>query len=596
MKKIHYQFLTLCFIGYFILLWLKLFKIQVIDHNKYLGLAESQHERSLQIPARRGRILSADGFTLVGNGTSYLLVARPKEISNEKEAARKLTEILFEEESYTESEKKLGLGNLKLKLAGEIEEKLLKKNLFWVPIFHKITDPAKEKIEKLDLAGLGFEEEPERYYPESRLASFVLGFVGSNSLGVDTGYYGLEGYYNGDLKGQPGEIFEEQSASGHPIVFGEFKRVPSQDGRDLYLTLNRSVQFIAEEGISQGVLKYGAKSGTVIIMEPSSGAILAMASYPSFDPTLWVKMSRQMKQGDKETNQENLFEPIIQSFQNPAISETYEPGSVLKALTMSAGIATGAVTPQTTFTDDGPIRISGYTVDNWDRKHHGLQTMTQVLEKSNNMGAAFVARKIGAEVLREYFLKFGLGKKLGIDLEGEDTGLVKKISDFREIDLVTNSFGQGVSVTPLQLVSVFNSIANGGTLYKPFIVQKLVDGERVIDFKNQPIRRVLTEAKSRVMIEMLTAAAEGGEAKFFVLKKYRVAGKTGTAQIPLAGGYDPNKTNATFVGFLPGSLKFVMLVKLKEPTTSIYAAETAVPLWMNITKELVTYMGIPPDR
>lgn len=283
-------------------------------------------------------------------------------------------------------------------------------------------------------------------------------------------------------------------------------------------------------------------------------------------------------------------------FRNPAIAETYEPGSVLKALTMSAGVATNTVSPQTTFVDSGPIVVGDYTIDNWNKKHHGLQTMVEVLQKSNNMGAAFVAQKLGARTLREYFLKFGLGFKLGIDLEGEESGTVKKVAVFKDIDLITNSFGQGIAVTPLQLVSAFATIANGGTLYKPYILEKISQEEKDIKFEKQSLRQVLPIAKAKVMVEMLTAAAEGGEAKFFVLKKYHVAGKTGTAQIPVPDGYDAQKSNATFVGFLPKSNKFVMLVKLREPSTSIYAAETAVPLWMEITKDLVTYFGIPPDR
>lgn len=589
------RFLLGAFFLAFFLLWFKIFVIQIIEHSKYKILANNQHWRTLEVPARRGRILSADGFTLVDNKTVYLLFAHPKEVKNEKEVSEKLAEILFDESLYAPTEKKVGLGNLKTKLAKNFEEKLLRKDLFWSSLYHKIPSNLKGKIEKLGFGGLGFEEEPIRSYPEGSLASHLLGFVGVDSLGREKGYYGLEGFYDGDLKGEPGKIFEEQTAGGHPILLGGFQEMPSNNGRDLHLTVNRSIQYLVESDLAKGVLKYGAKSGTVIVLEPNSGAVLAMASYPNFDPASWLSLTQRLRVAGG-TDEEKKIDQGLGAFRNPAIAETYEPGSVLKSVTMSAGIATGNVTPQTTFLDSGPLVVAGYTIDNWNKKHHGLQTMIEVLQKSNNMGAAFVAKKIGAGTLREYFLKFGLGSRLGIDLEGEASGSVKKIEDFKEIDLITNAFGQGIAVTTLQLVSAFATIANGGTLYKPFVLEKIVDGEKEIKFEKQAVRQVLPEAKAKVMIEMLTAAAEGGEAKFFVLKKYRVAGKTGTAQIPVPGGYDANKSNATFAGFLPQSNKFVMLVRLNQPSTSVYAAETAVPLWMEITKELVTYFGIPPDR
>lgn len=594
MSPQRFRFLLYGFSLLFTFVVLRLFYIQVIDHTKYANLADKQHWRTLEIPPQRGRIFSQDGFVLVDNRKAYLLFAHPKSVNYEKEVSQKLTDILFNESDFTDKERKLGLKNLKADFEKSLEKKLDNKSLYWVSLYHKISSQQKTKIEKLNFTGLGFEEETERFYPEGSSASFVLGFVGSNKAGEDAGYYGLEGFYNGDLKGEPGKVYEEQTAAGNPILLGGYKRIAPQNGRDLYTTINRSIQYIAERGIKNGVERYRAKSGTVIIMDPFSGAILGMSSYPSFDPDSWSRLARQIREEQSVGDGEDGL--LLTSFRNPAISETYEPGSSLKALTMSAGIATDAVSPQSTFNDSGPLQIAGYRVDNWDKKHHGIQTMIEVLQKSNNMGAAFVARTIGAATLREYFLKFGLGSRLGVDLEGEDSGSVKDLKDFKEIDLVTSSFGQGISLTPLQLASAFSAIANGGTLYKPFVVEKVKDGDKEITFKNDVIRQVMPVEKARVMIEMLTAAAEGGEAKFFVLKKYRVAGKTGTAQIPTANGYDPNKSNATFVGFLPGSTKFVMLVKLSQPSTSIYAAETSVPLWMDITKDLVTYIGIPPDR
>jgi cell division protein FtsI/penicillin-binding protein 2 len=363
---------------------------------------------------------------------------------------------------------------------------------------------------------------------------------------------------------------------------GGYRKVPAEDGRDLVLTINRTLQFIVEKKLNQAVSDYGARGGVVIIMEPRTGAILAMASNDAApDPEAETKDSP--KTGDEPLR----IDPI---------ALTYEPGSVLKALTMSAAIDTNTVKPQTTFMDSGPITVSGYTIDNWDGKHHGEESMIEVLQHSNNIGAAWVAQKLGAKTLRDYFLRFGLGKPTGIDLEGEDTGVVKDLSEWRPIDLATASFGQGVSVTPLQLTRIFAAIANGGELVRPFVVLELHDADRVIKVKPEVVGRPISKKSAEIMVEMLTAAVEGGEAKYYNIKTHKVAGKTGTAQIPVGGRYDPRKTNATFVGFLPHDPRFVMLVMLRQPSSSIYAAETAVPLWMDIARELIVYYGIEPDK
>ncbi len=570
-----------------LVLVVQLFNLQVLQFRSYKVLADLQHFRESPVPAKRGQIFSQDNSPLVSNKTSYLLFAEVNKVINTIKTAKKLADVLFDPNSYDDLEKKRGLGNLKKEFEAGLKERIENQGLVWVSLAKKLNEEKKHLLESYELSGLGFEEEFRRSYPEGNLASFVLGFVGSAESGVEKGYYGIEGFYDGDLKGKGGKVVEERSASGLPILSGDYKEIKAADGRDLVLTLNRSIQFLVEKRLKEGVEKYQAKSGTVIVMDPFTGAIMAMASYPDFDPGNWENFAKNYSEDMKDRN-------LI--FRNPAISETYEPGSVMKALTISAGVDLGLITPQTEFDDNGPIIASGNTVNNWDKKHHGRQNIIQLLQKSNNIGAAFVGKKLGSERLREYFVRFGLGTQTGIDLAGEDTGVLKTLSQWRDIDLVTAAFGQGISTTPLQLVSAFTVIANGGVLYKPYIVSQIRDGIKTVPFKPVKARQVLSPDKAKIMIDLLTAAAEGGEGKFFVLKKYRVAGKTGTAQIPLEGQYDPDKTNTTFIGFLPNNLKFVMLVRLKEPTTSVYAAETAVPLWMEITKDLTSFFAIPPDR
>lgn len=570
-----------------LVLVIQLFNLQVLQFRSYKVLADLQHFRESSVPAKRGQIFSQDNSPLVTNKPSYLLFAEVNKVTDTTKTAKKLADVLFDSNSYDDLEKKKGLGNLRKEFEVDLKGKIENQGLVWVSLAKRLSEEKKRLLESYKLPGLGFEEESRRDYPEGALASFVLGFVGSAENGVEKGYYGIEGFYDGDLRGKGGKVVEERSASGLPILSGDYKEIKAADGRDLVLTLNRSIQFLVEKRLKEGVEKYQAKSGTVIIMEPFTGAIMAMASYPDFDPGNWENFAKNYSEDVKDRN-------LI--FRNPAISETYEPGSVMKALTISAGTDLGLITPQTEFDDDGPIVASGNTVNNWDKKHHGRQNIIQLLQKSNNIGAAFVGKKLGSERLREYFVRFGLGSQTGIDLAGEATGVLKELSEWRDIDLVTAAFGQGISTTPLQLVSAFSAIANGGVLYKPYIVSRIRDGVKTIPFKPVKVRQVLSIDKAKVMVDLLTAAAEGGEGKFFVLKKYRVAGKTGTAQIPLEGQYDPDKTNTTFIGFLPNNLKFVMLVRLKEPTASVYAAETAVPLWMEITKDLTNFFAIPPDR
>ena len=583
--------LLVLFSSFLVIIACRLFQFQVLEHEKFSVQAAKQHWGFSQIPAARGRIFSVDGFPLVENQLAYLVYGEPPNVKDVETTAQKLAEIFCSENV------KCQMSNDKAQMS-KMEEaerigNALKQELQWVPLAHKISPEAKERIENLKIEGIGFEEEPERYYPEETLAAHLLGFIGSDEWGQDQGYYGLEGFYNGDLRGRPGRIVEEKGASGQPILLGDYKKIPAENGRDLVLTLDRSVQFLVEQKLKAAVEKYGAESGSVVITEPTTGAILAMASFPTYDPS----EPRVLETSDEASakSDEKSAESAPQ-WTNPAISETYEPGSVLKALTMSAAIDTKTVKPQTTMQDLGPITVSGYTVDNWDGKHHGEETMIEILQHSNNCGAAWVAEQLGAETLRNYFLRFGLGEVLGIDLEDEDTGIVKELSEWRPIDLANAAFGQGVSMTPLQLVSIFSTIVNKGAMMRPYLVSEIREDNKIISIEPKKSAQVLSAKSADIMKEMLTAAVEGGESKFYNLETHRVAGKTGTAQIPVEGHYDPTKTNATFIGFLPSYPEFVMLVLLRQPSASTYASETAVPTWMEIAKELTVYYGVEPDK
>lgn len=614
------------FISAFALVILRLFQIQILSHDDYRALAESQYSSQFEIPAKRGEILSSDGYVLAGAKSNYLLFAEPKRISDPYKIASELAEILSsmrseineygsdfdkkdggvenlenvenvefpEEYSVIDISDTVEISEYSSKMTkSEMFEKYFKdfysyisSDRFWVPLMRDVTPEEKIKIEESGIVGVGFEEYPVRYYPEGTLASHLLGFVGSTEDGEKVGYFGIEGRLNEDLKGKPGKVLEETDALGNPILMGEYKMVPAIQGRDVVLTINRSIQYMVEKKIKEGVEKYGAYSGSAIVMDPFTGEVIALANYPTYDPCDFNKEEKYIESlGRKNIERKNL-----------AISYTYEPGSIMKPMTISAAIDLGLVGPDTTFVDSGPVVYSTHTIDNWDGKHHGVQTIAQLLQKSNNIGAAWVGMQVGRDNLYKYLSDFGIGTVSGIDLEGEDTGILRPGDTWTDIDTANISFGQGVSTTPLQMLSAFNVIANGGFLMQPKIISKLVDenGETEIPSKN--IRRVISKETSDVMVDLLEKAAEGGEGKYFVLKEYRISGKTGTAEIPELGSYSENRTNATFVGFLTQSKAFSLIVKLQEPQESPWAAETAVPVWMDIASELVKFYGIAPDR
>ncbi|MFZ2663892.1 MAG: penicillin-binding protein 2 [Patescibacteria group bacterium] len=582
-----------CFVSSFLLIIVRLFNIQVLNHERYLALAQDQYWDQTIISAKRGDILSSDGYVLAGTQTYYLMFGEPKKIKDPYQIANDLADIMtnlrYKEDTAFEISSgggdKEAREDMKKRYFDEMY-KSLSLNLMWVPLQKELTPIEKEEIEKRNIEGIGFDDMPIRYYPEGSLASHILGFVASNDKGEKTGYYGIEGSLNNDLKGRSGKLLEETDAVGLPILMGSYKKVEPVQGRDVILTINRSVQYIVEKRLKEAVEKYDAVSGSIIVMNPFTGEILAMANYPTYYPSDFT--------AEDESKEDQRRKSIERK--NLSISDTYEPGSVIKPLTISAAIDLGIVTPTTTYQDSGPTRYSDYVIDNWDGKHYGLMNIIELLQKSNNIGAAWVGHQVGREKLYKYFSDFGIGTKTNIDLEGEDSGILRNYKEWTDIDTATAAFGQGLSATPLQVLNAFNAIANGGYLLQPKIISKLVDEKESIDIPVKIVRQVMSKETSDTMVDLLEKAAEGGEAKYFILKDYRVSGKTGTAQIPEGGKYSPDRTNATFVGFMTGSKVFSMIVKFEEPKVSIYAAETSAPVWMQVALDLVNFYGIPPDK
>lgn len=547
----------------FILLFLlviitRLFYWQVLMSEKLSVQAEDQYFLKEEVTARRGEVLFADGQSLATSEKCYLVFAEPRQIQNEKNFAKKLSPILQMDEAT-------------------IAARLSQKKLYWISLKDKVKREEVETIKALNLAGIGFQEESKRFYPEGSTSAHLLGFVGKDVAGGDRGYFGLEGYYDRELKGRPGFLVVEKDAQGNPILTSSREEFFEENGDTLVLNVDRTVQYILEEKLKEGIERYGAKAGGIILMNPRTGEILGMASYPSYDP-------------------ENFLDFEEKRYKNPLISDSFEPGSIFKVIVMAAALDRKVIKPGTLYREEGPVSIGGYNIKTWDDKYHGEITMTEVLEKSSNVGMVWISSKLRKEATFSYLKKFGFGQKTEIDLEEEISPELRPINEWREIDLATVAFGQGIAVTPIQMVRAVAAIANGGLLVKPWVVKKTIkEDSKVKEMKTQIERRVIKEETAVVLKEMMVSAVENGEAKWSTLPGFRIAGKTGTAQIPLAGHYDPEKTVASFVGFAPADEpKFVMLVTLREPTASPWGSETAAPVFFDIAKELFTYYGISP--
>lgn len=548
-----FSFFILCFV----LIVIRLFYWQIISGNRLKAEAAAQHMLELVLPAERGSLMTSDGYPLVMNKAASLVYAEPKNITNLPLYLETVSQIL-----------ELPVASL----SGMVTQP----NRVWVPIAHKVDNQKTTKLQQTNIAGLGFAKEPKRYYPEASMAAHLLGFVGQDQNGNDKGYFGLEGFYQRELQGKAGSVTIEKDVSGAPILIGESLRVEPENGSTLHLWVDRTIQNIAETKLKQGIEKYGAKEGSVVIMDPKTGGILAMASYPSYDPGTYGNYEKEL-------------------YKNPIVASSYEPGSTFKALVLAAAIDAGVIKANTEFDETGPVDVGEYTIRTWNNEYKGKLTMTQVLEHSSNVGMVFAEKKLGKEKFVKFMKDIGFGTLTNVDLEDEATPELRTDKEWKEIDLATASFGQGIAVTPLQMVRATAAIANGGWLMEPHIVRQIEQtGGKKTEIKPKKIRQVFSSGTAGVVSEMMVSAVDNGEAKWAKPKGYRIAGKTGTAQIPVAGHYDDKKTIASFVGFAPvDNPRFAMLVTLREPTSSQWGSETAAPLFFNIARDLFLYLGIP---
>jgi len=540
-----------------------------MSHDFYSALASNQHGIFAELFPKRGTIYLRDPRSLSGtfpvavNKDYTLVYAVPRDIENPEMVASQVSEILGLDESL-------------------VKEKLAHQDDPYEPLARRVSDEQSDQLKALEINGIGFGSESYRFYPEKEYLSHVLGFVGSDEQGTRVGRYGIEGYWNSELSGKPGYLETERDPLGRWIGAADRQLVPAQDGSDIVLTIDRSIQYVACDRLKKAIVQYNAEGGAVVILNPNTGAVLAMCGLPDFDP--------------------NDFSEVINAsaFNNPVIFEAYEPGSIFKPITMAAAVDADKVGPNTTYEDTGQVQIGPYTIRNSDGKANGVQTMTQVLEKSLNTGTIFAVRELGTESFFEYVRGFGFGTKAGIELETEVEGNISSLEKKGDIWSATASYGQGITATPLQLVTAISAIANGGKLMKPYLIDRIVstDGRETV-IEPTVVRQIISKRASTLVGGMMVRVIEDGHGKRAGVPGYWVAGKTGTAQVAKkeGGGYDEQASIGSFVGFAPvDDPKFVMLVKIDRPKDVQWAESSAAPLFGEIADFLLNYMQIPPSR
>lgn len=559
------------------LVLIQIFRWQVLEGEKFSTMAKSQYLETQRSSSGRGSIYGLNGSVLAIDEPSWGVYAT---LSNDKTER----ELFFSNKDKFIAEVAGILGITKDEISSKITD-----DFVYFPISHGVTTEKKKALEEAEIFGKGtqgfglyFEKEEKRLYPDGKLASHILGFIGKNEKGEDVGLYGIEGYYFGDLTGREGYSYEEKDSQGNVIFTVEYSPVLPRQGKDITLTIDPAIQSKVEDIIKEGVHKFQAKSGTVIIMNPQTGAIIAMANYPDYNPNEYWK-----------TSDSSIF-------RNKAVADVYEYGSVQKPISLAIALESKKVSPDYICNDQtGSMKLYDKTIYTWNKQPTGLTSLSQILEKSQNVCVADVALKVGFEYYYPKLTEFGFGQFIGIGLQDESNSYLKPYEEWTKLDLATSSFGQGISATPLQVISALSTIANKGVRMRPYIVADVKDEKEEIKYTPQEIARPISEDTAKLVASYMGNVVLKGEPKRFFaenLPDYSIAGKTGTAQVPKPdeAGYYTDRTNTTFVGFSPvENAKMIMLVKLEEPKIDQFAATTAVPVWIEIFKAIANDLEIP---
>lgn len=567
--RFYFLFLFFLFIGATLLV--RLFFLQVESRGLYRALAQGQHNFFKTLNPTRGEIFfherqAGGGEKLISaarNAITKSAIVSPREIVNPSAAAPVISSILGLDEEHTA-----------MVLSEDSSYAILKNGL---------TREEDIALQGAHITGLYFKTEQKREYPENERGAHVLGFVGKGEED-GRGQYGVEEFYNEELSGknriQAGGGRDDKSKGF--LFFGDSSKLVPQKGADLYLTIDYNIQYTAERLLEREIKTHSAEGGQIIVMDPATGRIFAHAISPSFDPNLYAAVQD------------------LKTFLNPLTQKQFEPGSVFKPFIVAAALELGKVTPETTFYDKGYVKIGPEIIKNFEDKVHNEQTVRGILEKSINTGMVFISQLLEKKDMKRFIREFGFGEKAHIDLPGEIGGDLSNLDDPRDIHYATASFGQGIAVTPIQLICAFSSFANGGKRITPFVVEKKVfaDGREESHASSaKDGEKIISEKIAKEVTDMLVSVIENGTGKRARMEGYLVAGKTGTAQVPKLNGRGyGEETIHTFVGYVPASNpRFIILVKIDNPIGVRAAEGSAVPVFKELAQYMVNYLEIPPD-
>jgi cell division protein FtsI/penicillin-binding protein 2 len=535
---------------------------QVWRHSDMARLAATYHDDTITLAAARGNILDRNGALLVTNTPVYSIFASPDQITGAErnDVAAKLAPVL-----------QLTPADIEVKLASARQ---------FVYLARRVPASVAQQLDALRLPGIGKVAETQRSYVDggvagTSLAANLLGFA--NDAG--TGNYGIEGYYDKTLAGQAGFEATVRDLANRPIVLSDRQRREPVNGMTLQLSLDSTIQVAAERALADGVQKYQAESGSLIIMEPATGRIVAWADVPSYNANQFATT------------------PTAQ-FIDPIVSNLYEPGSVMKVVTLSGALDDHAITPDTRFNETGVAVVGGVAIHNWDNRAHGNVTMTQVLQNSLNVGAVKAQQMEGAGPFYQYMQRFGIGAPTGVDVAAETAEPLRDLAKWKPVELATASFGQGVDTTPIEMLAAVNVVATGGNLVWPHVVDQVIDANGTRHpIQPRIVRQVISAKTAQEMQQMMVGVVEKGSG--FAARidgfKNRIAGKTGTASIPENGKYLPDATIGSFVGFVPvDHPQFIMLVITRKPKVLFEGAYVAAPIWKTVASALITQWQIAP--
>lgn len=539
----------------FLLMAARLFYIQVLKHDEFLTRAKAQYERFLLIEPQRGTIFDRNMKELAMSIEIDSLYLNPKEIEQPRETVKKLSKIVNTDKS---------------KLLKNIKEN---RNFVWVK--RKIGPRQARRIKESDIEGTGFIKEHKRFYPKKSLAGHVIGFVGTDNKGLE----GLEYFHDQSLRGESMQILIERDALGRDIYSDIDSKFPLI-GYDLILTIDEVIQYIAEKELRRQIIETEAKGGMIIVMEPHSGEVLALAEFPSF-------------------NLNNFAEYDPDVWRNRAVTDGYEPGSTFKIIEAAAALEEGrAKREKLIFCENGKIEVGGVTIR--DHEKYGWLTFEEVVKKSSNIGAIKISQGLGEKVFYDYIKRFGFGEKTGIDLPGEVPGLVRPLKEWSRVSVGAISIGQEILVTPVQLINAMSAIANGGILVKPRVLKAVsYRGSILKETEREEIRRVISHDTSREMVRILKGVVKEGTGNLAAVSGFSVAGKTGTAQKfdKKLKAYSEDKYLASFVGFVPAeNPQLTILVIIDEPKDIFWGGRVAAPVFSRVAGETLRYLRIPPKK